>query len=100
VSTDDYNSAQLALVEQRCEAETTLNRGVLALALVPVLLAVGLGISVVIDAFWPLAIGTMYTVFGGFLGILWLSTGLFRVTRASRELRRLDERIPTARLLT
>jgi hypothetical protein len=98
VSTD-REAAQLVWVEQRCRAEATLNRGVLALALVPVGLAAGGGVAMAIGSHVALVLAAMYTVFGGFLGVLWLVTGLLRVTRATRALRALDERIPTARLV-
>ena len=96
----DRQSIELVLLDQEREARSLVNRGCIAIALVPVLVAASVLLGTWLDSFTPIIAAALYAVCGGTLGSFWLAAGLLRGYRARRELRELmDTRIPEARLL-
>jgi hypothetical protein len=103
VSTEpiDRDSLELVLLEQRRDGESTFNRGLVAVALVPISIVGGLALAMAVDSFVPIVLAAFYTILGGCVGALWTFAGFLKLRRAKRELRELDEmRLPKARLLT
>ncbi len=88
------------LLEQQRDAQAMANRGLVAVALVPISIVAGLMTSMWLDSFLPIVIAALYATLGGCLGVLWLIAGFVRIRGAKRELRELDDRrLPKARLL-
>lgn len=76
------------------------NRGLVAVALVPLSIVAGIMSAMWLDSFLPIVLAALYSTIGGCLGLLWLTAGFVRSHHAKRELRQLDEaRLPRARLL-
>jgi Flp pilus assembly protein TadB len=99
VSTE-RQSVELVLLEQQRDAQAMANRGLVAVALVPISIVGGIMSAMWLDSFMPIVIAALYATLGGCLGLLWLIAGFVRSRNAKRELRELDEsRLPKARLL-
>lgn len=77
-----------------------VNRGFIAIALIPILIVSSLLIAASFDTFTPIVVAALYAICGGAIGLVWLGAGLVRGRNVRRELRELDEgRLPKARLL-
>jgi hypothetical protein len=101
VSTESLELAKTALLDERRDAERSFNRGLAAIAMVPVGVYGGVMLGIWLDSFLPIVIAALYTMVGGCFGGVSLLTSIFKLRRTKRELRELeDSRLPKARLLT
>jgi len=108
VTVDEHDAAERSkrdkLVRAQKDARQTIDRGVLLLALVPVVAAIvivfvlAFGVS---STFFLLLLAGAYTLVGGIGGIALIASGGTQSRRLGRELRAIDERrqLPAARVV-
>jgi hypothetical protein len=108
VSDDEQDQADQVrrgkLVRAQKDARQTIDRGVLLLALVPVVLAIMLVVVLAFgvgSSFSLLLLAGAYTLIGGIGGISMIASGSTESRRLGRELRAIDERrqLPAARVV-
>ena len=93
------DAAEQAALTRRRSAIDRMGKGAAFILLSPLLFFLSIAIAMLVDSFVPFMVGLCAATASGIAGAIKVVQGALQHVDASRELRRLDGRIPEARLL-